>query len=180
MVPAAGWVPHKAACDVEAAAGLGRGVVCQVSRKISERPALEAAGGLLLTRASNADPWRVRDLGDIHLPEIAGQELVGGVVDPSNDADMPGWVLRNPLLALVVYKPGEHCILAVRDVHLRKKDASEELSGRKYELFEEVGSPATEYATVTTSLGCGTVEEYFDHTHDPMCGLLEARLYRRE
>jgi len=50
--------------------------------------------------------------------------------------------------------------------------------GRKYELFEYVGSSSAKYVVVCIGSGCGSVGEYIDHTGDNDKGLIKIRLFR--
>jgi len=52
------------------------------------------------------------------------------------------------------------------------------LTGRKYELYEYVGSPTAKYVVVCMGSGCGSVEEYIDHTGDKEVGMVKVRLFR--
>lgn len=52
------------------------------------------------------------------------------------------------------------------------------LVGRKYKLYEYVGSPTAKYVVVCMGSGSGSVEEYIDHTKDPEIGLVKIRLFR--
>eukprot|EP00928_Gymnodinium_smaydae_P053914 TRINITY_DN3779_c0_g1_i7.p1 TRINITY_DN3779_c0_g1~~TRINITY_DN3779_c0_g1_i7.p1 ORF type:complete len:1846 (-),score=416.50 TRINITY_DN3779_c0_g1_i7:209-5746(-) len=52
------------------------------------------------------------------------------------------------------------------------------LTGRKYDLFEYVGSKRAKYVLVCMGSGCGTIEEYIDSTKDSEVGLLKVRLFR--
>jgi homodimeric pyruvate:ferredoxin (flavodoxin) oxidoreductase len=52
------------------------------------------------------------------------------------------------------------------------------LLGRKYNLYEYIGSKRAKYVIVCMGSGCGSVEEYIDSTGDSEVGLLKVRLFR--
>lgn len=54
----------------------------------------------------------------------------------------------------------------------------ETLCGRKYDLFEYVGSKRAKYVVVIMGSGSGAVEEYLDHTKNSDYGLVKVRLFR--
>jgi pyruvate-ferredoxin/flavodoxin oxidoreductase len=54
----------------------------------------------------------------------------------------------------------------------------EKLCGRKYDLFEYVGSKRAKYVVVIMGSGSGAVEEYLDHTKNSDFGMVKVRLFR--
>ncbi|CAE8618992.1 unnamed protein product, partial [Polarella glacialis] len=109
--PGGGWEQYASPCGAEAA-GLGRAELSKLAR------ALAGAGACLLLRGES-DAWSVRPLADLanHDAEDEDKRIVA-FVDPSTAEDVPGWPLRNLLLALGRHRPGRHRILAFRDPQL--------------------------------------------------------------
>ncbi len=54
----------------------------------------------------------------------------------------------------------------------------EKVTGRKYDLFEYVGSPTAEKVIVAMASGCEVVETAIECLNDPKIGLLKVKLYR--
>jgi pyruvate-ferredoxin/flavodoxin oxidoreductase len=52
------------------------------------------------------------------------------------------------------------------------------ITGRKYDLFEYVGSKTAKYVIIIMGSGSGAAEEYIDHSKDPSIGVLKVRLFR--
>jgi len=54
-------------------------------------------------------------------PTLSDDNLVVGFIDPSTSVEVPGWPLRNLILAVAKHRSGQRRFLAFRDVHLSSR-----------------------------------------------------------